>query len=224
MIPTKICGITNLPDAQAAAVHGASAIGFIFYKKSPRVISTKDAKFISGHLSDNISRVGIFVNHEKEFIDHAIQEVPLDVIQLHGNETPDFCDQFTLPVWKVLRVKDKESLSAMNEYDVAGFLLDTFSNNQYGGIGETFDWSLLDGKFETPIILSGGLNQDNILNAIDSVNPSAIDVNSGVESSPGIKDHIKIKNLFKRLENTNKTGFQFKKKIATKTQRHNGSL
>ncbi|MGY8763985.1 MAG: phosphoribosylanthranilate isomerase [Fidelibacterota bacterium] len=209
MIPTKICGITNLSDAQAAAVHGASAIGFIFYEKSSRSISIEDAKFISRHLSNDISKVGVFVNHDKAFIEKAIRSASLNIIQLHGDETPGFCKQFEVPVLKALRIKDKASLSVMDQYNVAGFLLDTFSTKQYGGTGETFDWSLLNGKLETPIILSGGLNPDNILDAIDSVNPAAIDVNSGVEISPGKKDHQKINLLFKNLKNTNTSGFHF---------------
>ena len=209
MIPTKICGITNLSDAQAAAVHGASAIGFIFYEKSSRAISIEDAKFISRHLSNNISKVGVFVNHDKAFIEEAIRSVSLNIIQLHGDETPGFCKQFEVPVLKALRIKDKASLSVMDQYNVAGFLLDTFSNKQYGGTGKRFDWSLLNEQIDTPIILSGGLNPDNILDAIDSVNPAAIDVNSGVEISPGKKDHQKINLLFKNLKNTNTSGFHF---------------
>ena len=209
MIPTKICGITNLSDAQAAAVHGASAIGFIFYEKSSRAISIEDAKFISGHLSNDISKVGVFVNHDKAFIEEAIRSVSLNIIQLHGDETPGFCNQFDVPVFKAVRIKNEASLSVMDQYNVAGFLLDTFSNKQYGGTGETFDWSLLNEQIDTPIILSGGLNPDNILDAIDSVNPAAIDVNSGVELSPGKKDHQKINLLFENLKNTNTSGFHF---------------
>ena len=209
MIPTKICGITNLSDAQAAAVHGAAAIGFIFYEKSSRAISIEDAKFISRHLSNDISKVGVFVNHDKAFIEEAIRFVSLNIIQLHGDETPGFCNQFGVPVLKALRIKDKASFSAMSDYNVDGFLLDTFSNKQYGGTGETFDWSLLNEQIETPIILSGGLNPNNILDAIDSVNPAAIDVNSGVELSPGKKDHQKINLLFENLKNTNTSGFHF---------------
>ena len=209
MIPTKICGITNLSDAQAAAVHGASAIGFIFYEKSSRAISIEDAKFISRHLSNDISKVGVFVNHDKAFIEEAIRSVSLNIIQLHGDETPGFCNQFDVPVFKAVRIKNEASLSVMDQYNVAGFLLDTFSNKQYGGTGETFDWSLLNEQIDTPIILSGGLNPDNILDAIDSVNPAAIDVNSGVEISPGKKDHQKINLLFENLKNTNTSGFHF---------------
>ena len=209
MIPTKICGITNLNDANVAVENGASAIGFIFYEKSPRTISINNAKSISKHLPKTIARVGVFVNHEKDFIRLAISEVPLDMIQLHGDETPDFCNQFDVPILKALRIKNEASLSVMDQYDVAMFLLDTFSNDQYGGTGETFDWSVLNRKYKTPIILSGGLNSENILDAIDAVNPSAVDVNSGVESSPGKKDYNKLKSLFKNLNKTQSTGFQF---------------
>ena len=209
MIPTKICGITNLDDANVAVENGASAIGFIFYEKSPRTISINNAKSISKHLPKTIARVGVFVNHEKDFIRLAISEVPLDMIQLHGDETPDFCNQFDVATLKALRIKNEASLSVMDQYDVAVFLLDTFSNDQYGGTGETFDWSVLNRKFKTPIILSGGLNPENILDAIDAVNPSAVDVNSGVESSPGKKDFNKLKSLFKNLNKTQSTGFQF---------------
>jgi phosphoribosylanthranilate isomerase len=209
MIPTKICGITNLDDANVAVENGASAIGFIFYEKSPRTISINNAKSISKHLPKTIARVGVFVNHEKDFIRLAISEVPLDMIQLHGDETPDFCNQFDVAILKALRIKNEASLSVMDQYDVAVFLLDTFSNDQYGGTGETFDWSVLNRKYKTPIILSGGLNSENILDAIDAVNPSAVDVNSGVESSPGKKDYNKLKSLFKNLNKTQSTGFQF---------------
>jgi phosphoribosylanthranilate isomerase len=209
MIPTKICGITNLDDANVAVENGASAIGFIFYEKSPRTISINNAKSISKHLPKTIARVGVFVNHEKDLIRLAISEVPLDMIQLHGDETPDFCNQFDVAILKALRIKNEASLSVMDQYDVAVFLLDTFSNDQYGGTGETFDWSVLNRKFKTPIILSGGLNSENILDAIDAVNPSAVDVNSGVESSPGKKDFNKLKSLFKNLNKTQSTGFQF---------------
>ena len=209
MIPTKICGITNLVDAKVAVENGASAIGFIFYEKSPRAISIENAKSISKQLSYSVGRVGVFVNQNKDFIDKTISEVQLNMIQLHGDESSNFCNQFEVPVFKAVRIKNEASLSVMDQYNVAGFLLDTFSNQQYGGTGETFDWSLINEQIDTPIILSGGLNPDNILDAIDSVNPAAIDVNSGVELSPGKKDHQKINLLFENLKNTNTSGFHF---------------
>ena len=209
MIPTKICGITNLVDAKVAVENGASAIGFIFYEKSPRAISIENAKSISKQLSYSVVLVGVFVNQNKDFIDKIISEVQLNMIQLHGDESSNFCNQFDVPVLKAVRIKNEASLSVMDQYNVAGFLLDTFSNKQYGGTGKTFDWSLINEQIDTPIILSGGLNPDNILDAIDSVNPAAIDVNSGVELSPGKKDHQKINLLFENLKNTNTSGFYF---------------
>jgi len=209
MIPTKICGITNLVDAKVAVENGASAIGFIFYEKSPRAISIENAKSISKQLSYSVGCVGVFVNQNKDFIDKTISEVQLNMIQLHGDESSNFCNQFEVPVLKVLRIKDKASFSVMSDFNVDGFLLDTFSKDSYGGTGKTFDWSLLNEKIDAPIILSGGLNPNNILDAIDSINPAAIDVNSGVESSPGKKDHQKINLLFENLKNTNTSGFHF---------------
>ena len=209
MIPTKICGITNVPDAMAAVHHGTSAIGFIFYEQSPRGISIEKGNLISDQISNKVSRVGVFVNHPKEFIDKAIQTVPLDMVQLHGDESPEFCEQFSVPVMKAIRIKNKQSLNHLDEFNVHGFLLDTFTNDQYGGTGKPFDWSLVNGNGSHSIILSGGLNADNILDAIFSVNPVAVDVNSGVESSAGKKDHLKIEKLFEVLKETEQTGFNF---------------
>ena len=214
MIPTKICGITNFSDAHCAVHHGASAIGFIFYNKSPRFVSVEKAKSISDQLPIDIARIGVFVNCQKNIIDRAIQIVPISMIQLHGDETPEFCNQFEIPVIKALRIIDSESLSKINDFQVAAFLLDTFSDDSYGGTGKTFDWSVLEVDMKVPIILSGGLNPENILDAIESVNPSALDINSGLELAPGIKDHTKIKNLFSNIisvkPNRGKTNvFQF---------------
>ena len=209
MIPVKICGITNLADAELAVEHGTSAIGFIFYEKSPRATTIQAAKSISELLSGSVSKVGVFVNHTKDYIARAISSIPLDAIQLHGDESPKFCEQFSIPVLKAIRIKNKRSLSHLDEFNVNGFLLDTFTNDQYGGTGKPFDWSLVNGKKKYSIILSGGLNADNILDAIFSVNPVAVDVNSGVESSAGKKDHLKIEKLFEVLKETEQTGFNF---------------
>ena len=209
MIPTKICGITNVSDAMAAVHHGTSAIGFIFYEQSLRGISIEKGNLISDQISNKVARVGVFVNHPKEFIDKAIQTVPLDMVQLHGDESPKFCEQFSIPVLKAIRIINKRSLGHLDEFNVNGFLLDTFTNDQYGGTGKPFDWSLVNGKKKYSIILSGGLNADNILDAIFSVNPVAVDVNSGVESSAGKKDHLKIEKLFEVLKETEQTGFNF---------------
>ncbi|MBH10823.1 MAG: phosphoribosylanthranilate isomerase [Candidatus Marinimicrobia bacterium] len=199
MIPTKICGITNFPDAECAVNYGAAAIGFIFYEKSPRYISIEKAKSISNELPDEVSRIGVFVNHEKSFINEIVESVPLNMVQFHGNESPEFCCSFDLPVIKAFRIKDDKSISTMDAYKVEAFLLDTYSKNYYGGTGQTFDWTLLKNNMHKSIILSGGLSLENILDAINLLNPSAVDVNSGLELSPGIKDHSKIIDLFNLL-------------------------
>ncbi|NQU66932.1 MAG: phosphoribosylanthranilate isomerase [Candidatus Marinimicrobia bacterium] len=210
MIPVKICGITNLTDALFVVEQGASAIGFIFYEKSPRAITIQKAKSISEYIPDSIYRVGVFVNQSKFFIDQAVLDVPLTAVQLHGDESPEFCCQFDLPVFKAVRIQDRTSLSVLDDFNVDGFLLDTFSDSQYGGTGKPFDWSILkDTPSSIPIILSGGLNPDNIMVAVREVSPIAVDVNSGVESSPGQKDHAKITDLFNQLKNTETTGFHF---------------
>ena len=210
MIPVKICGITRLTDAISAVKLGVSAIGFIFYEKSPRAITLNDAHAISEKLPASLARVGVFVNSPVEFIERSISNVPLDAIQLHGDEPPQFCDQFNLPVVKGIQISDGKSLREMKRFDVDGFLLDTASNGMYGGTGRTFDWSLLYEKMtEVPIILSGGLRPENVLSAVETVRPSAIDVNSGVESKPGVKDHEKIHRLVNQLSKTIDTGFSF---------------
>lgn len=210
MIPVKICGITNRDDALCVAGNGASAVGFIFFAKSPRAVSPSVAHTIANSLPPGIKKGGVFVNQDKSFIQHAIQSVPLDFIQLHGEEPPAFCTLFPIPVFKAWRIKDPHSLKKRGHYPVTAFLLDTWKDGQYGGTGVPFDWNLLQGlTWPKPIILSGGLSPENVSAAIRTVQPNAIDVNSGVERSLGKKDHRKIKKLFHQLENTKDTGFTF---------------
>ena len=209
MIPIKICGITNNSDAVKAVNLGASAIGFIFYKGSQRYLPLLEAKSICKKVGHKVAAVGVFVNHSKEFINHAIDLVPLDMIQLHGDESAEFCKNFSLPVIKAIRVKNKSSLQFLNQYKVDGILLDSFSKIKYGGTGETFDWSLINLKTKQNILLSGGLNSDNILEAISFVNPAAVDISSSIECSIGQKDHNKMEHLFEVIKNTNETGFTY---------------
>tara|TARA_B100000214_G_scaffold64509_1_gene42620 strand:- start:289 stop:924 length:636 start_codon:yes stop_codon:yes gene_type:complete len=210
MIPFKICGITNINDALAAIQNNASAIGFIFAKDSPRKITFEKAKIISKRIGNKISKIGVFVNQEKQIIEEAIKCIPLNMIQLHGDENPSFCNSFTIPVIKAIQIKNDESINKAKEFDVDAILFDTYKKGFRGGTGNSFDWSiLLNQKYDKPIILSGGLNKNNILEAIDHVNPFAIDVNSGVEISPGIKSHTKIKNFYKKINKTKSTGFKF---------------
>ena len=209
MIPTKICGITRIEDAKVAIKNGASALGFIFYNRSPRYITIKDAIAISKTISNSTSRVGVFVNHDQAFINNAIKDIPLNMIQLHGDESQEFCKEFSVPVIKAIKIKDEESLNIIEEYNVDSFLLDTYSENKFGGTGKSFNWGLLNNYTNKPIILSGGLTSVNILEAISIVNPIAIDVNSGVELSPGKKNHKLIEQFFRTIKDTKSLGFSF---------------
>ena len=210
MIPIKVCGITSLSDAEMVIDLGVSAVGFIFYDKSPRSISIEKAKSISNNISDSVHRVGVFVNNSCDFINRAISQVSLSSIQLHGDETPKFCTHFDVPIIKALRISNKKNFQNLGEYQVKGLLFDSSSKGVYGGSGKTFNWSLLN-QFsnEIPFILSGGLNPENVKSAVNQIFPSAIDVNSGVESSPGVKDLLRIKKLMKELSSTKDTGFTF---------------
>ena len=209
MIPVKICGITNEYDAIAAVNFGASAIGFVFYKNSQRYLSLLKAKSISEKIDQKVNIVGVFVNHSKEFINHAIDLIPLSMIQLHGDESPEFCKNFSVPTIKAIRVKNKLRSETLDQYEVDGILLDSFSKTEYGGTGKTFDWSIIDFEFKQKILLSGGLNSENILEAISSINPDAIDISSSIESSIGQKDHHKMRQLFEVIKHTKGTGYTY---------------
>ena len=202
MIPLKICGITNLKDANSAIQYGASLIGFIFFDKSPRFITTVKARGIVKKIDSTVSFVGVFVNEDLDHIHNISQEVGLDFIQLHGDESPEFCNQVRLPVIKAFRVTPNFDYNLLDRYDVHSFLFDTYKKGQFGGTGNTFNWNLVNSsQNDIPIILSGGLNAKNIKNGISKVSPACVDVNSGVESSPGIKDNQKMKDLYNILKN-----------------------
>lgn len=195
MTRVKMCGITNSEDALCAVGLGASALGFVFYEKSPRFIRPEEAGEIIGRVPPFVTKVGVFVNAEADYLREAKNIAGFDVYQLHGDETPEFCAAFGERYIKAIRVKDAESLSAVELYDTDAFLFDAYSPDAYGGTGENFSWDVLSSrKLENKfVILSGGLNSGNVREAIQAVNPYAVDVSSGVESSPGIKDHLKLK-------------------------------
>lgn len=202
-IPVKICGITSLKDAKIAVNYGAWAIGLIFFQGSPRYVDPeKEKNWISG-IPENVKKVGVFVDEKINNINSIVKDLNLDFIQLHGGESPEYCAQLIKPVFKVFRVGDDFDSSGLNDYQVAAFLFDTYQKGKHGGTGEKFNWELITNlKTDTPIILSGGLNSDNILDGIEAVNPAVVDVNSSVESSPGIKDRGKVENIFSILVNT----------------------
>ena len=199
-IKVKICGTTSLKDAFLAVESGADAIGFIFYKMSPRNISQKEAKEIILQLPPFIETVGVFVNETSDKINRIAEQCKLNSIQLHGEESPALCRRVKRKVIKAFRVKNADSLKSIASYKVSGFLLDSYNDGSKGGTGQVFDWNLaLRVKKQGPVILAGGLNPYNVFTAIHRVKPYGVDVCSGVEKSPGIKDHEKIREFIKSV-------------------------
>ena len=191
----KICGITSVADGLATAEAGADMIGLMFYESSPRHITLARAVEISRAMPLFLMRVGVFVNAPADFVLRAIGECNLTMLQFHGDETSDFCTQFGLMNMKAIRVRDAESLTQLENYQTDAFLLDAHSRNGLGGTGEKFNWDLAveAQKFGKPIFLAGGLTPENVADAVRIVHPFGVDVSSGVESAPGIKDHAKVK-------------------------------
>jgi phosphoribosylanthranilate isomerase len=194
----KICGITNKEDALAAAHCGAAALGFIFYALSPRCIKPEDAKKIISVLPDKVIKVGVFVNEKPQEIKRIIEYCRLDMIQLHGDESPEYCLQFPSPqVIKVVDLKNETDLVYAINYHVGAILVDSRHAGLYGGTGKKANWELACRiKNKKPLILSGGLNEKNVAEALRSITPAALDINSGVESEPGKKDHKKLQRIF----------------------------
>jgi phosphoribosylanthranilate isomerase len=191
----KICGVTNVADGLAAAEAGADMIGLNFYEKSPRYLTVAQAVEISRALPPFVMRVGVFVNPEEALVTRAIGECNLSLLQFHGDETSEFCTQFSLMSIKALRVRDAESLKALANFQTDAFLLDAHSKSGLGGTGEQFNWdqAVEAQKFGKPIFLAGGLTPENVAEAVRKVRPFAVDVSSGVEISPGTKNHAKMK-------------------------------
>jgi phosphoribosylanthranilate isomerase len=191
----KICGITNPADAQVAVEAGADAIGFIFYEKSPRFVTLKQAAEISKQIQPYVMRVGVFVNPLEDLVLGAIAECGLTMLQFHGDESPEFCTQFGLMNMKAFRVHGPETLEQIPQFKTDAYLLDAYSSTTLGGTGEKFNWDLAveAQKFGKPIFLAGGLTPGNVADAIHKVHPFGVDVSSGVESAPGKKDHAKVK-------------------------------
>ncbi len=201
-VKVKICGITNLEDASIAVELGANALGFIF-APSPRQITPQKARAIIRAIPPFVKTVGVFVNEAPATIREVMQHCGLDLIQLHGDESPALCEELMPCTIKALRIKDESSLQTSQPYHgkVRALLLDTYSKKKAGGTGKTFDWNLAIKikKMGIPIILSGGIGPSNIDLAIHTVRPYAVDVNSGVEKCPGKKSHILIKALMAEL-------------------------
>ena len=193
-VRVKICGITSVQDALIAVKHGADAIGLVFYAPSSRNVSIAQAQEIARQIPAFVSVVGLFVNAEASFVNKVISQVKINLLQFHGDETPEACSQFSLPFIKAIRVKpDTNLIQCAIDFSAAkALLLDTYTEGLMGGTGHVFDWDLIPKQMAQPVILAGGLTADNVAQAIQKVQPYAVDVSGGVEMSKGIKDTDKI--------------------------------
>ena len=193
-VRAKICGITRVEDALSSVEQGADAIGLVFYDQSPRNVSIKQAVEIAGNVPAFVSVVGLFVNAEPSFINEVISNVKIDLLQFHGDESPEECASYSLPFIKAIRVKSDTNLVqyAIDYSTAKALLLDAYTEGVAGGTGHVFDWNLIPKQLAKPIILAGGLKADNVAQAIQQVMPYAVDVSGGVEASKGIKDAAKI--------------------------------
>jgi phosphoribosylanthranilate isomerase len=194
-VKVKICGITSVEDGQAAAEAGADALGFIFYERSPRYIPVERAAILMRNLPPEIVKVGVFVDAPAEMVFRAMGECGLNLLQFHGTESPEYCLQFGVMSMKAFQVRNAESLLRLAEFKTDAWLLDAYSPDKLGGTGERFNWDLAieARKLARPIFLAGGLTPENVAEAVKHVQPYAVDVSSGVEASPGKKDHAKVR-------------------------------
>ena len=190
----KICGITRVEDALSAVHAGADAIGLVFYAQSPRCVSIDVAQAIVAAMPPFVSVVGLFVNATTADIKSVLTQVQLNIVQFHGDETPQQCAQINFPYYKAIRVKSDTNLLqyAIDFKDANALLLDTYSEQAYGGTGHVFDWNLIPKNLTKPVILAGGLVPENVANAIKQVQPYAVDVSGGVELTKGVKDAAKV--------------------------------
>ena len=198
----KICGITRPQDALAAVQCGADAIGLVFYAPSPRAVTISQAAAVLAALPPFVTSVGLFVDAAEEEIRTVLSHLPLDVLQFHGDERPEDCQRYPRPYIKALRMQAGVDIAAQaRRYAGAcGILLDTYRAGVPGGTGEIFDWHKVPAELPQPLILAGGLNADNVAQAIGQVRPYAVDVSGGVEAQKGIKDTAKIKAFIHNVE------------------------
>lgn len=194
MARVKICGITRAEDLHAACDAGADALGFVFYARSPRHLEIPQAAALVRELPPFVQSVGLFVDAEPAFIEAVLKSVPLDLLQFHGNEAPEQCRRYGRPYLKAVRMKaDIDLVKYCADFqDARALLLDAYVAGVPGGTGERFDWGLIPAGLPKPIVLSGGLNPDNVGLAVETVQPWAVDVSSGVEIAPGIKDAARV--------------------------------
>lgn len=203
MVKVKICGITNLEDALASFKAGCDALGFVFYKKSPRYIAPEKARSIAEQLPAQVIKIGIFVNARERTVRRIARLCSLNMLQFHGNETPEFCRRFAdCKIIKAFRVKGRLGCKDVLKYRPFAFLFDTYAASKIGGTGKNFDWELIThiNNIKGPVFLSGGLSAKNVKAAIRAVKPHWVDVSSSVEAAPGKKDHKKVREFIKTVK------------------------
>lgn len=198
----KICGLTRNQDVQVAVAEGADALGFVLYAPSPRAVTAEQAALLIKDSPAFVTTVALFVNESAEEIVRALTVCSFDLLQFHGDETPQFCRQFNRPYMKAIRVRSAEDIHrAVQQYpDAKALLLDAYVENLPGGTGQAFDWRLIP-ELSIPWVLAGGLNANNVADAVNQVQPFAVDVSGGVEASKGIKDRQKIKDFISEVRN-----------------------
>jgi phosphoribosylanthranilate isomerase len=198
----KICGLTRNQDVQVAVAEGVDALGFVLYAPSPRAVTAEQAASLIKHAPAFVTTVALFVNESAEEIYRALDVCSFDLLQFHGDESPEFCRQFNRPYMKAIRVRSAEDIHrAVQQYpDTKALLLDAYVENLPGGTGQAFDWRLIP-ELSIPWILAGGLNANNVADAVNQVKPFAVDVSGGVEASKGIKDVQKIKDFISEVRN-----------------------
>lgn len=200
-----MCGMTRSEDLDHAVHLGVDAVGFIFYSKSARYVTIEQAQELIQRVPALVDAVAVLVNPERDFVNKLLDQVPVQLLQFHGDESPDFCQQFKHPYIKAIHPKSSEHI-AQSTVDYArarALLLDTPSDSARGGTGQVFDWRMIPKELPMPYILAGGLNEFNVKEALRMAKPYAIDVCSGIEAMPGVKDHLKMSRLMQVLGETN---------------------
>ena len=197
----KICGITSKEDAQMVEAEGADALGFILHEESQRFIEIDKAVSISESIKNDLDIFLVFVNKDQEFIEKCLDKIPHAIPQFHGEEDTEFCSKFTQGFVKAIRVNEETDFEEINRnfIDAKMLILDSHENGSYGGTGQSFNWDLIDTQLKIPFLLAGGIDTMNVERAISSVPCEGIDVSTGVESAPGIKDPVKVRNLIEKV-------------------------
>lgn len=206
-VKVKICGLTRPEDVRAAVEYGADAIGLVFYPPSPRSVPIEQARALAAMVPAFVTVVGLFVNPEPEAVEEVLTSVPLDLLQFHGDESPEFCAQFGRRWIKAIRVREAGQIErAFEDYgNASGLLVDAWDPDRYGGTGKAFNWQLIPRERPLPLILAGGLSSDNVSAAVEQVRPWAVDVSGGVEKGKGIKDKRKIFHFINEVHRVCKT-------------------